>query len=330
MENKKVLVIEVDKDIRISENFVSLYCRKLPFSKFETSQILLSVSEIVTNVIKHAGKGVLNVDLLQNGKGLVVVIKDFGPGIPDIAKAMEGGHSTVRGSLGLGLAAAKRAMDEFTISSTVNQGTTVTMVKYLPISFEEIEYGIASTPKTGEIVNGDTYVIKEYNGDTTLLAIIDGEGHGSLAHEASLIVKDIIEQNYKLPLDQIILSCDKAILGDELRGCVLGLCRINPTTIEYLGLGDTEIMVITDAKIDLYSQPGELGKKSIGLPTLRVQTFNCPRVVTVIMNSDGIINHFLARDIPHEYSSQQIADFILKDYNRGSDDATVLTAKRKK
>ncbi|MBM3335772.1 anti-sigma regulatory factor, partial [Candidatus Sumerlaeota bacterium] len=52
-----------------------------------------------------------------------------GPGIPDIAKAMEDGYSTNK-SLGLGLPGARRLMDEFEIGSQVGKGTTITMKKW--------------------------------------------------------------------------------------------------------------------------------------------------------------------------------------------------------
>jgi serine/threonine-protein kinase RsbT len=60
----------------------------------------------------------------------VVVAKDSGPGIPDIAKAMQDGYSTGR-SLGLGLPGAQRLMDEFDIISSTQEGTTITMKKWV-------------------------------------------------------------------------------------------------------------------------------------------------------------------------------------------------------
>jgi serine/threonine-protein kinase RsbT len=59
----------------------------------------------------------------------VVVARDKGPGIPDIAQAMQDGHSTSHG-LGFGLPGAKRLMDEFDIISQVGKGTTIVMKKW--------------------------------------------------------------------------------------------------------------------------------------------------------------------------------------------------------
>jgi len=69
--------------------------------------------------------------LVQGGKrGIVVVARDSGPGIPNIEQAMQDGFSTGK-SLGLGLPGAKRLMDEFEIVSEVGKGTTITMRKFV-------------------------------------------------------------------------------------------------------------------------------------------------------------------------------------------------------
>jgi serine/threonine-protein kinase RsbT len=59
----------------------------------------------------------------------VIIAHDEGPGIPDVAQAMQDGYSTGN-SLGLGLPRAKRLMDEFEIVSHPGKGTTVTIKKW--------------------------------------------------------------------------------------------------------------------------------------------------------------------------------------------------------
>jgi serine/threonine-protein kinase RsbT len=60
---------------------------------------------------------------------LQVIGRDEGPGIADVAQALEDGYST-SGSLGLGLPGARRLMDEFELQSAVGKGTTITMRKW--------------------------------------------------------------------------------------------------------------------------------------------------------------------------------------------------------
>ena len=90
-----------------------------------------AISEIARNIVQYAGRGEIEFRSVVRGgrRGLLIVARDFGPGIPDIARAMQDGYSTSRG-MGLGLPGAKRLMDDFKIVSEVGKGTTVTMVKW--------------------------------------------------------------------------------------------------------------------------------------------------------------------------------------------------------
>ena len=90
-----------------------------------------AVTEIAQNLVVHVGSGELVMGVASNAsrRGVVVTASDQGPGIADIAKAMDDGHSTGPG-LGLGLSSARRLVDEFEIESTIGVGTTITLRKW--------------------------------------------------------------------------------------------------------------------------------------------------------------------------------------------------------
>ena len=99
-------------------------------------RIVVALYEAEVNVVAHAYEGVMNVVL--DGKSIVVTITDKGPGIPDIAKAMQEGFSTASPEVremgfgaGMGLPNMKKNCDRLNIESTVNVGTKVTMTTYL-------------------------------------------------------------------------------------------------------------------------------------------------------------------------------------------------------
>ena len=99
-------------------------------------RIVVALYEAEVNVVAHAYEGVMNVVL--DGKSIVVTITDKGPGIPDIAKAMQEGFSTASPEVremgfgaGMGLPNMKENCDRLNIESTVNVGTKVTMTTYL-------------------------------------------------------------------------------------------------------------------------------------------------------------------------------------------------------
>lgn len=93
--------------------------------------VVIAISEVAWNILHHADHGEILLEILheKNRDILLVVARDWGKGIPDIARAMQDGYSTGDG-LGIGLSGAKRLMDEFEIVSEIGYGTIVTMKKW--------------------------------------------------------------------------------------------------------------------------------------------------------------------------------------------------------
>jgi serine/threonine-protein kinase RsbT len=106
---------------------------QLGFSSIDLTLIVTAISEVARNILLYAKEGEIVLSLEQDDgqKGIVVVARDDGPGIPDLELAMRDSYSTGNG-LGLGLPGARRLMDEFQIESEVSKGTTVVMKKWAP------------------------------------------------------------------------------------------------------------------------------------------------------------------------------------------------------
>ncbi|GAA4483132.1 anti-sigma regulatory factor [Rhodococcus olei] len=105
----------------------------LGFSLTDVTMIATAISEVARNITSYAGDGEIR---LYTGdrhgrKALVVEAEDHGPGIADVALALEDGYST-GGGLGLGLPGARRLMDHLEVSSRLGRGTLVTMWKWVP------------------------------------------------------------------------------------------------------------------------------------------------------------------------------------------------------
>ena len=84
----------------------------------------IAIYEGEINMVIHANGGVIDVDI--SPERILMVLKDVGPGIPDIEQAMQEGFSTA--GAGMGLPNMKRSSDEIHIDTELNVGTTVTMV----------------------------------------------------------------------------------------------------------------------------------------------------------------------------------------------------------
>ena len=105
---------------------------ELGFTGSDLTVIASAISEVARNIVDHARQGeVILAKANQSDKrGIMIIAVDDGPGIPDVARAMQYGYSTRHG-LGVGLPGAKLLMDEFDIVTKVGEGTKVTMKKWL-------------------------------------------------------------------------------------------------------------------------------------------------------------------------------------------------------
>jgi serine/threonine-protein kinase RsbT len=127
-----LIAIANDVDIVEARMAARALAAQLGFNGADLVMIATAVSEVARNIIEYAKPGEVLISVISNGakRGLEVIARDQGPGIADIALAMEDGYSTARG-LGLGLPGSRRLMDEFHVDSKVGRGTTITMKKWL-------------------------------------------------------------------------------------------------------------------------------------------------------------------------------------------------------
>ncbi len=121
-----------DSDIVIARQKGRAMAERVGFTGSNLAVVATAISEVARNIVEYARQGEIVLKSVNQGgrSGLIVVARDEGPGIPDIALAMQDGYSTAKG-LGLGLPGARRLMDEFEIVSRVGRGTTVTMKKWV-------------------------------------------------------------------------------------------------------------------------------------------------------------------------------------------------------
>jgi RNA polymerase sigma factor (sigma-70 family) len=126
-----VVPVRVDADIVVARQRTREIAVKTGFSATEATVIATAVSEIARNIVRFARGGEVTIAVVSDGgaSGVMVVARDAGPGIPDVALAMTLGYTTY-GGRGLGLPGSQRLMDEFEISSEIDRGTTVTMTKW--------------------------------------------------------------------------------------------------------------------------------------------------------------------------------------------------------
>lgn len=96
----------------------------------EISQLISATAELVSNAWFHGGGGELLLTKTANHRGIEIRVQDSGPGIDDPTRARKDGWSSRPDSLGLGLGAVGRSVDEFELQTAVGQGTTATIRHY--------------------------------------------------------------------------------------------------------------------------------------------------------------------------------------------------------
>jgi serine/threonine-protein kinase RsbT len=125
--------INSDLDIVTARQKGRAIAAELGFSATDLTLIATAISELARNIVRYAKQGEIRLQAINtsNGRcGLLVEARDEGPGIPNIARALQDGYST-SGGLGLGLPGTRRLMDEFEIVSEPDSGTVITARKWI-------------------------------------------------------------------------------------------------------------------------------------------------------------------------------------------------------
>lgn len=98
-------------------------------------RIVVALYEAEVNIVAHAWRGTVRAEM--DAEKIVLELQDEGPGIADIAQAMQEGYSTASEAVremgfgaGMGLPNMKKNVDELTIESQVGVGTTVRMITW--------------------------------------------------------------------------------------------------------------------------------------------------------------------------------------------------------
>ena len=125
--------VRTESDIVVARQTGRTLASQLGFSATDLTLVATAISEVARNIVAYAKSGEIILSRAEDGsrQGIRITANDDGPGIPDIAQAMQPGYSS-SGSLGLGLPGTRRMMDEFQISSEVGKGTRITMTKWKP------------------------------------------------------------------------------------------------------------------------------------------------------------------------------------------------------
>jgi anti-sigma regulatory factor (Ser/Thr protein kinase) len=343
---REINSIEIKEAAQVgaARRVINGFASRIGFDENQLAELDIVVQEIGTNAVAYTTGGWLHFATpINSAAGIELFYWDTGPGIYNLDRAVRDGVST-GGSLGAGLGAIRRLMDEFDVYSTVRatgrlslsaqrrttHGTAMLARKWLNAEPEQLaaarRLGVWSRPRPNETDNGDAYFIGP-RGARTLYAVIDGLGHGSGAKAASDVALDALSEWRGEPLDQVLRVAHDALRAT--RGAVMSLALIDRAerSFQFAGVGNVAVRVFNaPERITAISTNGTLGAR---LGQIRVWTHAWAEGATCVMASDGISAAWEMDAYPGllAHSPQLLAGILMRDYSRESDDATVLVIK---
>ncbi|UZJ57684.1 ATP-binding protein [Pseudomonas sp. KU26590] len=322
----QVLSVEDVSQVGHARRTVQRLAEQAGFDETDCGRVALVVTELASNIIKHAQHGELHVRLLPGDvsggvAGVEIIAIDRGKGF-DVQNCMADGFSS-RGTQGIGLGSVLRQAQVFDVHS--DPRGSVLLARFFPRKaiVKDLPMGITQQSLHDDPACGDVWEVA-VKGQQVSIMMIDGLGHGPEAEEAGMAGARAFIRN---PF------ADPGALLDDLhfdmrgsRGGAAALVQFDGATgkLRFTGIGNIGATLIGDDKNrGIPSHPGIVGLQYRKVAP--IDYADCTGQL-LIMFSDGLQSRWNLRDYPGlMYRHPAIIAAVLhRDYSRGTDDVTVL------
>jgi hypothetical protein len=192
-----------------------------------------------------------------------------------------------------------------------------------------IEVAVAGMAMVGETASADRHVVK-VEGSHVLVAVVDGLGHGESAAQAALSAVQAVEEAKSSVLVGLVTQLHERLRGT--RGVVMSIAAIDLAAgnMQWLGVGNVAGVLVRglaherpNHRASLVQSAGVIGHS---LPPLRAEALPVATGDTLVFATDGVDTAF-ERYLSSGLSLQALAQRLLSQYGRSSDDALVLVAR---
>ncbi len=169
------------------------------------------------------------------------------------------------------------------------------------------------------------------NGQQITLCIADGLGHGEHAEIAARAAMTYVASHLTDPLLEIFSGCNKEIR--DTRGGAMGIAIIDKKacTLTYAGIGNTRILILCSEDLKETVRKSKYLRSNFGIvgagyKHLAPETVPFTPGDLVMMYTDGVkeLIDFTGYEPPLYKNMQGLAEKIIKDWGRGTDDAAIL------
>ncbi|MDM8514829.1 ATP-binding protein/SpoIIE family protein phosphatase [Desulfobacterales bacterium HSG16] len=327
MTNKSKIAINNETDVIKARLLGKKIAFATGFGEIGVAEIEIVISELGTNIIKHAGgRGSMLFQSVKDGyvRGIEITARDQGAGMDNVEAMIKDGISSTN-TLGIGLSGVKRLMDELEFKTGKGRGTVIRSKKWIKTDYKSKKHcSVLSKPKLGETVSGDDYFFKHLP-SYVIFSVIDALGHGFHAHQVAKHALNILENNFQDSLLSIIKRCHEGLKGSRGAAMSIGMIDFKTNNFQHVSIGNVETRVYgTPSPIKPVCTNGTMG---LIMENARINVYPYSKNSCIVMFSDGISNKFEIEQGLLRKSPQEISNYIFTGYAKNYDDATVLVVK---
>ncbi|MFF8593972.1 SpoIIE family protein phosphatase [Streptomyces sp. NPDC015220] len=307
--------------------------RGLCMPEDRVAQVELCVTEMATNLLKHADDGslALRVVRARDRAAVECLSLDNGPGIDDVQRALRDGTSGA-GSLGIGMGAIGRLADSSGIHTLRGRGTVVHARFWAdgqaPAPAPVLTGGL-TRPISGEQVCGDTWAVRTVAGPGAgglLVLMCDGLGHGPLAAAVGDRARSAFRDSRETSPAAVLQDLHRDLRGTRGAAVAIALIDFAGQRVRLSGAGNIAASVGNgDTRSVLLSMPGIVG---VQLPRPRTFEAAFQPGAALVMHSDGLSDRWKPADFPGLFGQDPslVAAQILNQAAVRRDDAGIVVA----
>jgi anti-sigma regulatory factor (Ser/Thr protein kinase) len=317
-------------DVGAVRRAVSGYADQLCADASFTTAAAQTATELATNLLLHADPGGWILARRLPPAAVEILAVDRGPGIPDVAAAVEGRAPAPKG-LGCGLASVRRGSSSFDIHTCRDRGTVVLAI---------VEARHASGPQqrrrprwwAGVSVGldeacGDGWAVMEEPHGLTV-AVVDGLGHGMHASIAADAALNAVADD-PADLDGYLAHANAAMR--QTRGAAVAVCRLEPDRAELrcLSIGNVSARLMHGGEqVGIVPFNGTVGLRETP-PATRIMHYPWPADAALVMWTDGLESRIdlAAQADVLRHDPAVAAAALHRDHARDRDDATVVVVR---
>ena len=322
----QVLPVEDVSQVGHARRTAQRLAEQAGFDEADCGRVALVVTELASNIIKHAQSGELHLrglpsDVSGAVAGVEILAIDRGKGF-DVQSCMADGFST-RGTQGIGLGSVLRQAQVFDVHSDSRGSVLLARFFARKAMVSDLRMGITQHSLHDDPACGDVWEVA-IKGQQVSIMMIDGLGHGPEAEDAGMAgARAFIRSSF----------ADPGVLLDDLhfemrgsRGGAAALAQFDGASgkLRFIGIGNIGATLIGDDKTrGIPSHPGIVGLQYRKVAP--IDYADCTGQLLILF-SDGLQSRWNLRDYPGLIYRHPaiIAAVLHRDYSRGRDDVTVL------